>query len=245
MQLFNVTGLRAEIVRPGKNLTAWAAEHQPFAVCNASLYTAAREPIGTIIEDGAMVHNDGNGFGCGVSVRGGCLGFGMPWGQAWTDYITGYNAPVQQGKYVAPAFADSYVFGCRLARIGVGRAAGKTLIVTDDYVTLQEFAQHAIAAGFDTLVNLDGGGSRHLFYDGKTVYTSGRIPYNAIAFYATEGPENDPVGEPGENGHAAVFRWACEQGMLTGGVDDPVTKGDLAAALKAMDERIRSESDTK
>ena len=57
------------------------------------------------------------------------------------------------------------------------------MIITDDGVTLKQFANNAIAFGVTTLVNLDGGGSRHLYYNGKTIYRSARIPYNAIAFY--------------------------------------------------------------
>jgi len=185
MRIFDVTDCRAEIVRPGSNLTTWAATHKPFAVCNASLYDlATRVPIGTIIEAGKVVHDDGNGYGYGVV--NGKPGFGKPWDRDWTDYLTGYNSPIQNGKYVAPNFEDRYVFGCRLVRIGVGELGGRTVIVTDDFVTLKEFADHALAAGISTLVNLDGGGSRHLFYDGKTVYTSLRVPYNALAFYKPE-----------------------------------------------------------
>ena len=184
MRIFDVTGCTARIVRPGMTLTAWAAANNPFAVCNASLYDfASRIPIGTVIEGGKLVHNDGNGYGCGIVPNITGLGFGKPWDRAWSDYITGYTSPVQGGEYIAPTFRDSYVFDCRLARIGIGRRGTQTLIVTDDGVTLREFAEHAIAAGMDTLVNLDGGGSRHLRHDGKLIYQSPRIPYNAIAFF--------------------------------------------------------------
>lgn len=185
MRMFDVSDCRCEIVRPGMNLTAWTAKNKPFAVCNASLYDMrTRVPIGTIIENGQLVHNDGNGFGFGVI--DGKLDFGKPWDRAWEFYLTGYNSPVQNGIYVAPSFADPYVFACRLARIGIGRKNGKAYIVTDDFVTLREFANNAIAGGFDTLVNLDGGGSRNLYYDGKAYYTSQRVPYNAVAFLKDE-----------------------------------------------------------
>lgn len=184
MRIFDVSGCTAQIVRPETNLTAWAAAHHPFAVCNASLYDmTTRVPIGTIIENGKIVHNDGNGYGCGVTWAEDRLSFGQPWEVAWKDYLTGYNSPVQSGNFVAPGFTDSYVFNCRLPRIGVGRRQGKTLIVTDDGVTLREFALNAISMGLDTLVNLDGGGSRHLYYNGNLVYQSPRVPYNAIAFF--------------------------------------------------------------
>ena len=185
MRIFDVTGCRAEIVQPGTNLTEWARVNRPFAVCNASLYDMrTRVPIGTIIEHGQFVHDDGNGFGYGVI--DGVPHFGTPWAINWDDYLTGYNSPVQEGKYVAPNFSDSYVFGCRLVRIGIGKIGEKIVIVTDDFATLKEFAEHAIAQGVDTLVNLDGGGSRHLYYDGAIVYSSPRIPYNALAFYKSE-----------------------------------------------------------
>jgi hypothetical protein len=207
MRIFDVSGCRAEIVRPSTNLTVWAAQNKPFAVCNASLYDMRTHvPIGTIVEDGKYVHNDGNGYGCGVTWTDGTIQFGQPWDKTWKEYLTGYNSPVQGGQYVAPNFSDSYVFGCRLVRIGIGTQNGKTVIVTDDFATLKEFAEHAIAQGIDTLVNLDGGGSRHLYYDGATVYSSPRIPYNAIAFYKTQTTEKPkesiaqcPYPEPTRN----------------------------------------------
>ena len=47
----------------------------------------------------------GNGFGCGVVASIAGLGFGKPWDRAWTDYLTGYNSPVQDGKFVAPTYS--------------------------------------------------------------------------------------------------------------------------------------------
>ena len=82
---------------------------------------------------------------------------------------------------------------------------GRVCVATDDGVTLKQFAERVIAQGVDILVNLDGGGSRHLVYNGKTVYASGRVPYNAIAFYdVTNGYKkcklyNDGVGCCGRN----------------------------------------------
>ena len=182
MKTFDVSGLRCEIIKPGMTLGTWTLTHYPTALCNASLYVmATREPCGTIIENGKLVHNDGNGFGIGIKDDKLC--FGEPWGDRWSDFITGYNSPVQNGKYVMPSWTDSYVFGSRLARIGIGRAGSKTYIVTDDNVTLKQFAQNAIKAGMDTLVNLDGGVSRHLYYAGETLYYSNRVPYNALVWY--------------------------------------------------------------
>ena len=198
MKLYDVSGLTARYVRPATNLTQWAAAQHPDALCNASLYDMkTRVPVGTVIESGQLVHNDGNGYGVGII--GGKLEFGKPWDRAWEFYLTGYTACVQEGKYVPPAFTDRYVFDCALARIGMARMRdGRVCVVTDDGVTLKQFADHAVAQGVETLANLDGGGSRHLLYDGATVYSSLRVPYNALAFYkpvsvAVPSPSEYPV----------------------------------------------------
>ncbi len=224
MRFYDVTGCTAQIVRPGMNLTKWAEKNSPYALCNASLYngvstvTPPTKPVGTIIEDGKMVSNQGNGFGCGIEVGKETLDFGQPWDRTWKDYLTGYNAPVQNGVYIEPGFTDSYVFPNSLARIGVGRKHDRVYIVTDDNVTLREFAVNAIAAGFDTLVNLDGGGSRHLLYDGKAIYTSARIPYNAIAFFrdgAGKG-ETDSVKYIDVSEHQGKIDWDKVKGNVDG-----------------------------
>lgn len=204
MKLYDVSGLTAKYVRPATNLTQWAAAQHPDALCNASLYDMkTRVPVGTIIESGQLVHNDGNGYGFGIA--DGKIVFGKPWDRAWDFYLTGYTTCVLDGQYVAPSFADRYVFDCALARIGMAKLRdGRVCVVTDDGVTLKQFAEHAIAQGADILVNLDGGGSRHLVYGGKTVYASGRVPYNAIAFYqkAEDGgsPSPAPAGAPSPAG---------------------------------------------
>ena len=217
MMIYDVTGCRAEIVRPGKTLIAYSWNSNALAICNASLYDMkTREPVGTIVEDGYFVHNAGNGYGVGTV--GGKLGFGNPWAEKWDEYLTGYNAPVQDGRYVAPPFKDSYVFDNKLARIGIGRRDGRDYIVTADNVTLKQFAQDAIKHGFEILVNLDGGGSRHLYYNGRTVYASGRVPYNAIVFEGEAPKDVCPFEAPlvtlriGSRGEAVKWlQWQLNQ----------------------------------
>ena len=189
MKIYNVSNYKAEIIKPNVNLTKYAQLNNPFALINASLYNGVSttipptKPIGTIIENGQLVNNAGTGFGVGILKSQEYLSFGDPW-QSWNNYLTGYNSPVQNGIYVKPNFNDSYVFDSKLPRIGIGQTKdGKTVIIVDDNVTLQQFANNAINQGIITLVNLDGGGSRFLRYNYKNIYTSSRIPYNAIAFY--------------------------------------------------------------
>lgn len=209
MNIYDVSGCKVDIVRPGKNLILYGQEKKPFALINASLYNGisftkpSTQPIGTIIEHGDMAHNDGNGYGFGIVNE--TPSFGKPWDHEWDEYLTGYNSPVQNGDYICPNFNDPYVFNCKLARIGIGQKNGKLVIVTDDNVTLHGFAKNAIRNGLDTLVNLDGGGSRHLLYNGRPIYSSYRVPYNAIIFYKESASgEQCPYKEPVRN-----IYWGC------------------------------------
>ncbi len=214
MNLYDITGLRVEYVKPDTNLTAWGAAHKPFVLCNASLYDGGIQtnrrpsgpPVGTVIEGKKLVRQEGDYPGIGI--KGGKLDFGRPFTDTWDYFLAGYNCPVVDGKYNAPAWRDDYVFGSKNSRIGVAYTADRRMcIVTDDNVTLKGFAQNAIRRGALILVNLDGGGSRHLLYNGRLVYQSPRIPYNALAFYkdaggGSNGNDGCPYPEPTWN-----IRW--------------------------------------
>ena len=209
MKLYDVTALRCEYVKPETDLTAWGAAHKPFALCNASLYdggvqTARRPsgpPVGTVIEEKKLVRQEGDYPGLGI--KGGKLDFGRPFTEAWDYFLAGYNCPVVDGRWNPPAWRDDYVFGTKAGRIGVAYMADRRVcILTDDGVTLRGFADHAIRRGALILVNLDGGGSRHLLYDGQLVYQSPRIPYNALAFYkdaAGAVGRDDPGAPPADD----------------------------------------------
>lgn len=199
MNLYDVSGLYPVYIKPDTNMTQWLKSHQRIAVngedyalaalINLSLYEGAvqtaRRPagpvIGTVIESGKVVHDAGNGYGAGII--NGRLDFGKPWEKRWDDYVTGYTSCVQDGVYVPPTFTDRYVFNSYLSRIGLGRKDGKPFIVEDGFVTLEGFARNGIAQGLDTLVNVDGGASKFLWWRGVTIFGSSRVPWNALALY--------------------------------------------------------------
>ena len=186
MKIYDVSDCEVKIVRPGTNLTTYIQNHTPFAACNGSLYNlSTREPCGTIIENGSCVHGEGEKFGFGVRPNGE-WGFDLPWPYGkipWHEFISGYSSPVQNGIYKTPGWRDNYVFNSKTARIGIGEKNDKLYIVTDDNVTMKQFGDNAIALGFKNLAALDGGTSRHLYYDKKIIYASSRVPYNALIFY--------------------------------------------------------------
>lgn len=195
MNLYDVTGLRVEYIKPNTNLSVWAAQNRPRALCNGSLYDGgiqfyrrpAGPPVGTTYENGLLVRNEGNNPGMGIQDEK--LVFGYPFATKWPYFIGGYNCPVINGIYNKPTWNDSYVFNTKNARIGIGFTKDKTYICTENNITLKGFADAAINKGIINLVNLDGGGSRHLHYNGKAIYSSPRVPYNALAFYSVNGEQ--------------------------------------------------------
>lgn len=190
---------RFEIFRPGMPLKTWLDRqtNKPDILLNCSLYHANGKPIGTIIEDGKMVNNAGGGFGFGTA-DGASVGFGGPWAKAWKDYVTGYYGIVQQGKAVSKPWADGYVFDQKLSRIAFGQLKdGRYAVFTANGVNIDQLAVQGVQAGFESLCNLDGGGSRALYWLGQWVYISTRTPYNAIAIWLEPEPkEEKPVGKP-------------------------------------------------
>lgn len=192
---YQLPNVRAVIFRPRETLTSWLAKQtvKPYALINASLYDMqTREPTGTIVENSLFVHNDGNGFGFGYNKDG--WYFGEPWDKLYTEYLTGYNGMVQGGKYVAPTWIDKFgVFTSFLNRIGIGQKNGVLRIYTADGSNLHQFADNCINQGADDVINLDGGKSRFLYINGRTIYSSVRVPYNAIAFYKLDAPANVPI----------------------------------------------------
>lgn len=207
IQFFDVNDCKTSIVRPGMDLTRWVKQYKPFAVCNASLYDFKTGiPVGTIIENGKRVRTEGDYYGFGTIDSKPY--FGVPKDRSWEYFLAGYNAPIQNGNYVAPPWRDDYVFNSKNYRIGIGVKDGKLVIFTDEGVTLKQFANNALTVGAKTLVNLDGGGSRHLYYNGKHIFKSTRIPYNAIAFFKEgSAPKKDPEICPWPEPYRNIRKW--------------------------------------
>lgn len=175
---------RFEIFSPKTTLKAWYDKQadKPDICCNASLYSSATKPIGTIYDNGKLINNAGGGFGIGTK-DGVNVSFGSPWAE-WKDYITGYYGLIQNGTPCEPTWEDKYVFDKALNRIAIGQLnSGAIAIYTADTKTIKAFRDVGFQNGFTNLVNLDGGGSRALCYMGKWIYTSTRTPYNAIAIW--------------------------------------------------------------
>lgn len=176
---------RIEIFSPDTPLKDWLPKQKdkPDILFNASLYTSKYQPCGTIWNNGKLINDQGKGFGFGTTTGKDIL-FGFPYDKKWYDYITGYYGIVQEGKAIDPAWTDKYVFNKKLTRIAFGQlSSGEFAVCVADGKTIKQFAKEGAAAGFKSLCNLDGGGSRALYWCGKWIYKSTRRPYNAVAIW--------------------------------------------------------------
>lgn len=87
----------------------------------------------------------------------------------------------------------------RRARTAVGKTAGGQLVVMvipeTDGVTLQQLADLMAGLGAVEAINLDGGGSSQLWYDGRYLVFSPRPVVEALVVRVAASPVNDPFGD--------------------------------------------------
>ncbi len=200
--IYTMPKLRYAVIRPTVPLAEWYEQQEikPYLLCNASLYTPEKAPIGTLIEAGQMIKDSGNGHGFGLI--DGTPHFGNPWAKRYEEYFTGYTGIVQQGKLVRPAFQDLYVFNRKHERIALCLdGQGQVCVAVGDKLSLVRFGEYCRDAGMSEVINLDGGGSRFLLLGGQLIYDSERTPYNAVVGYLVEEevlPPPQDLGEPQE-----------------------------------------------
>lgn len=177
----------------GDTMGSWQKKQtkKPAACLNGSLYKGNyNHPIGTVIYGGAMTNNEGNGYGFGHV--NGKAGFGNPWAQRWTDYITGYPGLIDGGKALTPSFSDPAVFNSKTRRSAVAWKPGHVYFIASvGGLTIKELQRKLLALGMQKAINLDGGGSSRLMVRGEAVNspTDDRKITNMLVCY-----ENEPEG---------------------------------------------------
>ena len=198
MSIYTITSpiSRFDIIKPKMPLHQWLAKQtdKPDILLNASLYSNINTGIGTFYEAGKLTQNEGKGWGVGNIVGDlGNIQFGQPFdGPQWYDYLTGYYGLIQNGKKIDPPWADAYVFGKKNKRIAIGKNKhGQICVATGASMDIKAFRDYGYSNGLTEMVNLDGGGSVSLYWQGKQVSQSSRTPYNAIAIWLKHEDKED------------------------------------------------------
>lgn len=221
----------------GLTMGEWFAKQadKPKYMLNASLWDD-KGVIGTIICDGKLVRDEGNGFGFGIISNGDC-GFGRPWQVPWSDYITGYPSLIEYGAPTSYE-VDSYVQHTRTKRAAVANAGGHLYLITGDGLSVDGFRTELAQLGMHNAINLDGGGSARLLIDGKAINnpTDNRRCPNAIAVWVQDDSkkEDKPMGKKVFLG---VGHGGKDPGAVSGGYREADMTLTMALACKAELER--------
>lgn len=168
----------------------------PISQINGSLYKGSyKNPIGTVIYNGEIVNDAGNGFGVGEI--NGTIGWGSPWEKKWDNYISGYPGLIKDGKALEWSFYDKNVFDNSTRRSGIAQKKDRVyFIASQSGMTLKQFRNTLLDMQMDYAINLDGGGSSRLYYEGKVINkpTDNRKIANIIGAWA-----NSDIKEPTNN----------------------------------------------
>lgn len=208
-------GVSVETVH-SKRLTSvrkLVASPQPVAAITGTFFCpSSQRPVADVLVDGNLVAHGMIGTALGVSWYGQPKIFDTSFGAAvdWGEYRFGLRGAVRIVSHgavnpnpKAQKFKDKRIWG-RAARSGLGLTqAGKlVLFATKGKVTLSEFGKAMRSRGIVEGINLDGGTSTCLYYQGSFVVPPGRPLSNLVVLRkvqptAANGRSDGVVGSVG------------------------------------------------
>lgn len=160
-------------------------------ILNAGLFDMATfKAINHLTVDGEVLSQSGNPFG--YAIRDDKMVFSYGNNVKYPSFIGAYPVMVRFGGGL-----DSDVpagLGGSRERSAVGLKGDGSLVLycTRSGRTLRELETELVAAGCDTAINLDGGGSSQCDFNGERL-TGGRIVHNYLCVWTDE-PEKEPEG---------------------------------------------------
>lgn len=167
------------------------AKPQPVAAITGTFFCPrAQRPIADVVVDGSLVAHGAIGSAFGVDWYGVPRIFDTRYGSVldWGAYRFGLRGAIRvvSGGVVRPnpkaqRFYDPHLRG-RAARTGLGLTAdGRVvMIATKGKVTLSEFGRAMRVKGVTEGINLDGGSSTCLYYQGSFVLSTSRRLSNLV-----------------------------------------------------------------
>lgn len=108
--------------------------------------------------------------------------------QKWRDFVTGYPNLIDNGERIQITFAQSLNYNARRTMLGYNKDNIYIICIDLPGANFAEMQDIAEEVGCEYCINLDGGGSTRMLYEGKTV-TNGaedRPVDTALAVYLKE-----------------------------------------------------------
>lgn len=191
------------------------------AVAGTYFCTVSLRPIGDIVIDGDLRHFGGMGTALAITPDNEVAFIDVPYGHHvdWAGFETVLAAGprlVQDGSVSlsprAQGFTDPHVLG-RAARCAVGLTARNKLLLvaTRDRVSLGELARAMCRLGCIDAINLDGGSSAMMYYQGRWVMRPRREMVDLLAVFEGVDRRRRVAMQPSGAGPSALARWRAEQ----------------------------------
>lgn len=159
---------------------------KPEILINGGFFALSTgETVFDYIDEGKIISVNSkleDGFGIDSA---GELSFGKDYSKTWTDFVSAYPALVVNGK-IQPTNIDSSITGtARRTILGYDDTYIYTISVDSPGITLEDTAKLAQQTGCKYAINLDGGGSTRLLYQGKPYAKAewNRPVDNVVAIY--------------------------------------------------------------
>ncbi len=179
---------------------------KPTAAINGTFFcTSNLKPVGDIVIDGKLKNFGGFGTALAITSRNEVKFINVPHHRHcdWKGYETVLACGprlIKQGEIQnnarAQGFKDSHVLGAG-SRSAVGLTPWNYLIFlsTDQALTLKELSDILLKLGCIEAMNLDGGASTAMSYNGQVIVPAGRKLTNLLGIYQNYGNRPD-MGTP-------------------------------------------------
>jgi Phosphodiester glycosidase len=191
-----------------ESFSVFISRLQPAAAINGTFFSKTTlRPIGDVVADGRLLHFGGMGTAIAFAPTGVDV-IRLPHSRR-VDWA-GYRSALAAGPLLVwdgfakqlpggEGFGDPHVFASAAPRsaLGITRANKLLLVATIEGTSLAKLARAMRALGAVYAVNLDGGSSVGLWYEGQTVRAPGRDLTNVLCVYVRpEGPSRPLLRPP-------------------------------------------------
>ena len=198
----------AQCKEPRQTLEQFYKAHQPDILINGGFFVMTTgQPVMDYIDDGVVKADQENlSYGIGIKRTGG-LTVGKDSDGNWKDFITAYPPLLLNGKYQTYGIGSELDYKARRTILGYNDSEVIFIAIDSPGANFSTAAKIAKDAGCINAVNLDGGGSTRLLYQGKAYAKAdyNRPVDNVIAVYAKPTIYRVQVGAFGSKTNATFY----------------------------------------
>lgn len=172
-----------------------AQSKKPAILINGGFFALSNgNTVFDYIDEKKVISSSDLEYGFGIDDKGNLV-YGKDTDKNWKDFISAYPPLVVNGQKQKITFADEINYNARRTILGYNDTYIYTISVDSPGATLEKSADIAIQAGCKYAINLDGGGSTRLLYEGKAYAAASynRPVDNIVAFYTKPAETITPI----------------------------------------------------